>query len=256
MDNTLDPRAIAVLTDVLDKTRGSTDGLNVKRYRIDHAKDLEVIDQLVNRHLLVLDPQHETMRVGPVGVVFVDTPTRRALVSDLDRVLDYLRDQYRANLEAPVLLARIAEALNLDRSRIEECMVYLRHGFSISISGDLHGPKAYATPSESLLRFDKIRPFLAKRARSWMPDAFEKKPNDKPHGNTVANASKREQVLGAAIAAIIHWPDQCRRGDTFNGHHIATLIDENAQIWWLDGEAPLSVDTMTRLINSWCKLPE
>jgi hypothetical protein len=256
MDKPLDERAIAILADVLDRTSGSLEGLDVKRYRVDHTDNLERIDYLTGKHLLELDRDHQTFRVGHVGLFFIQSLTRQALLADIDRVIDYLGTEYKTNLDQPVLLASIAKALKLKRARVEECLSYIQRGLALGMTTNLRKPDADVVPTEKLIGFGTMETFLEKRARAWFPQAFEdKKTKAKPHGNTEVNAIKREQVLGAAITAITHWPEACRRGDSFNGYRIATLIDQKAPLWWQEGVAPLSIDRMTRLINEHLKLP-
>lgn len=255
MANAPDDRSIEILADILDRTRGTLKGINVKRYRIDHASDLDRIDDLANSHLLELDEHDESFRVGYMGLFFINNTTSKALFRDIDHVLEYLREQYRQNLDHPVSLTAISEALELERSRVEECVFYVQSTFSISVTTNLQDPEAYAVPSESLLRFGEIADFLGERARSWFPDAFATQ-TPKPHRNKERFASDREKVLGAAIAAITNWPEQCKRGESYNGKRIATVLDQKARLWWESGLAPMEIDTMARLINKHLKLPD
>jgi hypothetical protein len=256
MPNLFDERAREILADILEQTHGSLDGLNAKRYRIDHIDDLERLDMLTHTSLLDLGYAHETLRVGPVGLYFIQSATRDALLADIDRVLNYLRELYHETLDQPVRLAGIAQDLDLDRGRVEECISYVRRCVPFVGTVNLHEPDACAVPIESLMQFGKFEEFLAARARSWFPEAYKSNRHDaKPHVNTVVHASKRDQVLGAALAAIVHWPDECKRGNSLMGARIATLIDQKAKLWWTESEAPLSIDIMASLINQHLKLP-
>ncbi len=77
-----DPRSIEILADVLEKTSGTVDGLNVKRYRIKYSDDLNRIDSLTNGHLLKLDRKHKTFRVGNMGLLFIQNETsKEALIN-------------------------------------------------------------------------------------------------------------------------------------------------------------------------------
>jgi hypothetical protein len=43
------------------------------------------------------------------------------------------------------------------------------------------------------------------------PERFDlPNPNKQPYGNTAPNAKKRELILGAVIAVLSKFPDQCR----------------------------------------------
>jgi hypothetical protein len=256
MPNLFDERARNILADILEQTHGSLDGINVKRYQIDHIDDLERLDMLTHTSLLDLGYAQESLRVGPVGLYFIQNATRDALLADIDRVLDYLRERYHEALDQPVLLADIAQDLDIDRRRVEECISYVRRGVPFVSTVNLHEPDACAAPTESLMQFGKFEEFLAVRARSWFPEAYKSNRCDpKLYANTVVHGSKREQVLGAALAAIVHWPKECKRGNSLIGARIAALIDQKAKLWWTESEAPLSIDIMASLINQHLKLP-
>jgi hypothetical protein len=254
MSEILDQRSLEILEDVLEKTHDSTIGLNIKRYRIDHEKDLDRLDYLTNKRLIQMDRNQSTMRIGYMGLVFVRNGTREALINDIDRILDQLREQYRKTLDEPVALTDISKKIKLPRARVDSCVDLIQSCFSI---GHLLAEDAKVFPSEYLHRVRNFEDFISARALEWFPQLSKKEPTKiKPHGNTEIHAKKREEVLGAAITAIISWPDKCKNGSAYSGTKIATLIDQKAQLWWSEGTAPLSIDIMARLINQYLKPPE
>lgn len=259
MPKLLDQRCLEILADVLEQTQDSLDGLNAERYRIDHIDDLERLDSLMRKNLLIADYAKDTLRLGPVGLYFIRNATRDALLADIERIVDYLRNQYRETPDQshPVRLANIAEELAIDRRRVEECLDYMRHIVPYGGSVNMSDPEAFVNPTEMLFCFDRFEGVIAEYAQQWCPEAAKanRAGAAKPYADTEVHASKREQVLGAAMTAIVHWPDECKRGKTFNGTRIATLIDQKAFLWWAEGEAPLSIDSMARLINRYLKLP-
>ncbi|MFZ5621440.1 MAG: hypothetical protein ACOY5W_10490 [Pseudomonadota bacterium] len=80
-----------------------------------------------------------------------------------------------------------------------------------------------------------------------------KPPEDKPvHGNALKNAEKRQQVLGAAIAALVRYPAQCKdRGEKPTGTQIAKVLEQQQTTLFPDGTAPLGIRTMADLINEY-----
>lgn len=69
----------------------------------------------------------------------------------------------------------------------------------------------------------------------------------KPHGNKEVNATKREEVLGAALSVLKAYPDKCT-----DGAKIRKMIDEKSLIFWPSAsEPPLSSDVIERLVNDW-----
>jgi hypothetical protein len=80
------------------------------------------------------------------------------------------------------------------------------------------------------------------------------KPAKKPHGNAERFSSAREQVLGAALHVVTHFPSQCQSDDRkFKATKIAGLIDEKSGLFWPDdpNEPPLSRGEMENLIREW-----
>ncbi|MGD0960834.1 MAG: hypothetical protein ABSB19_13595 [Methylomonas sp.] len=76
----------------------------------------------------------------------------------------------------------------------------------------------------------------------------------KNHGNAERFAQAREQVLGAALAVIVQWPEKCKSNSSgkFEATKIAGLIDEKSLLFWEEtGEPPLSLEKMERLISKW-----
>jgi hypothetical protein len=72
------------------------------------------------------------------------------------------------------------------------------------------------------------------------------------HGNVEANATKRVQILKAAIYCYLLAPAKCPTNRAW-----ANYIDEKASLFWPDkGEPPLSIDTIERLIGEAKKTPD
>jgi hypothetical protein len=86
----------------------------------------------------------------------------------------------------------------------------------------------------------------------WVNERFPlKKPVIKKPGNTEANASKREEILGAAVAIIANFPEECTHGKSIVGTRVCKLMQSKAKTWWENEELPLKHDTVTELINKW-----
>jgi hypothetical protein len=75
----------------------------------------------------------------------------------------------------------------------------------------------------------------------------------KIHGNTERFARNREQVLGAALHVLTHWPYKCQNSlGKFEATKIAEMIDSKSGLFWPEtGEAPLNRQKMEREISKW-----
>lgn len=78
-------------------------------------------------------------------------------------------------------------------------------------------------------------------------------PKISSHGNAERFAKNREQVLGAAIHVITHWPDKCQNSSgKFEATKIASMIDSKSGLFWPEkGEPPLNRQKMEREIGKW-----
>lgn len=100
--------------------------------------------------------------------------------------------------------------------------------------------------TEELIRFQKEGSSHV-RTDPELPRNYKK-----PHGNAENHARNREAVLKAAIAVKANSPDLC--GET--NRDWAKAIDEKARLFWPDGEPPLKLDTIERLLGDCMKLPD
>jgi len=251
MLNLFDDRTPTLLAEVLDQTHNTLDGIGYRRFRADHATDLERLDELARKNLLNVDDVHDTFRVGFMGLYFVESATRDALFADINRILDLLREKYRQTSEQPVTLAVIADTLKLERSRVECCVDYIRKALTLAGTTDLQDPNAVAVPSEFLLKQGKFEELLDERARSWFPGLFKKERTVSTHGNVEVNAATREIILGAALWVINNDPKNCLHGDQLSGERIVEQIELNISRWWPDERTVPTHPTMVESINKY-----
>ena len=81
------------------------------------------------------------------------------------------------------------------------------------------------------------------------PELRRTKKNTKPHGNTERNAQNRERCLGAALAVIFRFPENCQ-----DAEKITRTVEEKALLFWPDeGEPPLKHEPLVKLIRKHLK---
>jgi len=69
------------------------------------------------------------------------------------------------------------------------------------------------------------------------------------------HATKREQILGAALSVLAGYPEQCRnKSGSLEATKIRLLIEEKALLFWPETGSPvLSTEGIERLIREWIK---
>lgn len=80
--------------------------------------------------------------------------------------------------------------------------------------------------------------------------------NTKPNGHTERHAQNREQVLGAALHAVLHWPEECKNKNGYvQARKIAKCIENHSVFLFPEtGASPLSEGQMERIVGKWVNL--
>ena len=128
--------------------------------------------------------------------------------------------------------------------------------FALSVTppskgGVLSGDPARVAVSDLWVRADELRRFQNEGSSHVRTDPELPLNFKKPHGNAEKHAINREAVLRAAMAVNANFPDLCKTIRDW-----AKAIDEKARLFWPDGEPPLKLDTIERLIGESLKLPD
>lgn len=74
--------------------------------------------------------------------------------------------------------------------------------------------------------------------------------DESDHANAFAAADERERLLGAALALVTKFPDQCRDPNGFfDGQRITRLIKEKGAVWFPAGPPSLNDDEIAGLLE-------
>jgi hypothetical protein len=96
-----------------------------------------------------------------------------------------------------------------------------------------------------------------------LPGAFERvlefivsvvpRPDTAPdHESLMARANERERLLGAALALVTRFPQQCRNADgAYDGKQLATVLMEKAVVWFPLAAPEMSVEEIASLFESY-----
>ncbi len=138
---------------------------------------------------------------------------------------------------------------------IDEKCVFPDSRFDISASppvdGQLFGEPIRVTATDLWVRTEELRRFQNEGSSHVRTDPELPLNYKKPHGNAENHARNREAVLRVAIAVKANFPDLCKTNRSW-----ANAIDERAWRFWPEGEPPLALDTIERLLGDCMKLPD
>ncbi len=236
-----------------------------KAFRQNYENKKETIDYLEKIKIFKIEsenPNAKTYYLSDLCLYLADSGLSESILSDISNLCSFCQKVYASN-EADTVNVKakdISEKLNISRSRLEKCMHFLLQTISMGRTTNLSDNDAAICLNDCLDDFDNYAEFLNHKFTSRFIEKSENpEKKEKRHGNTDVHASKREEVLGAALAVLAAFPDQCKSSSgNIIVSKISKLIDQKSTLLFstTNGNPPLSLDTISRLLNKWVKLLE
>ena len=231
-----------------------------KTFRRDHADKAEILDFLEQEQILKVDyakPGNIAYSLSCFCLRIADNKIARNLLNDINRIFRFLHEEYDSSDtdDVSVKVSKISSKLKINKQRLLICFQFLLQIASIGRSQDLSQSDAVIFPGEG---FEKVSNFSDSLDQMFNARFTQKSQIiNKTHGNTEVHALKREQVLGAALAVLSAFPEECKNNSgEIVGSKVARLVDQKSLSLFdtKDGDPPMSLDSISRLINKWLKI--
>ena len=224
------------------------EGIEVNTFRVRNHEHLDLIDKLSNN---VIERKSNVYFVPFTSLLLLENNEVNDFIKSLEPLYSRLKNDYIKAPEGNTKFSTLEELFNSDTDNYKKAIRYLYDSSVINCyPNNLFEDNVSTHYSERILRHESYMGYL----KWWTNVRFQlKEPLIKKSGNTEANASKREKILGAAIAVIANYPKECSWGGSIVGKRVYKQIYEKSLIWWDDGEVPLGDETSIELINKWLK---
>ncbi|MCK4710990.1 MAG: hypothetical protein KAU21_20420 [Gammaproteobacteria bacterium] len=224
------------------------DGIEANTFRVRNHKHLDIIDKLTSD---VIERKSKVYFVPYTSLLLLENDEVNHFIESLEPLYTLLRNNYIKDPEGSTKFSSLEELFNSDKDNYKKAIRYLFDSSVINCYPDNIFDEDNATHySEYTLRHESYMNYI----QWWTNIRFQlEKPLIKKPGNTEANASKREEILGAAIAVIANFREDCSWAGSIVGKRVYKQIYEKSLIWWPDGEVPLGDETSIELINKWLK---
>jgi len=191
------------------------------------------------------DPELPMEFHGCYGLYFEDVRRLDRVVSiEVNRLFD---ESYIGLEEYPEIM--VIPPLQIDDSDIvfslkERIRFEKEHGLFEQLE-----PITGAVPGRELLELEFDLPKAERKERDRSVTKKE------VHGNAIRYASKRQEVVGAALALLAQYPEMCRDDkQNVRATKVRKLIEGKALLFWPEtGEPPLSSEVIERLLTSYLK---
>lgn len=248
---TLSEQEKALLAEALHRGGEGERTFPASRFRADHGDHLPLLDGLQERGLIQREHDKDIYWIPLATLALLDDEAAKRILATLPKLYTLLREAYEKDLDRPIPMDRIADELQMSRHELARLVAYLRDPGVITSTSDPMAPDGVIVPTEKVLEHQTFEDLLDWWIRVVYRPSKEAK---KKHGNAVVNAAVREQILGAALAILAKYPDECRWGGRIAGGRIAKIMDRKAPIWWPnEGSPPLEASTIADQLNNYLK---
>ena len=258
MNNPITSRQSHILSEILEESLKSNPNLNPIQFRNKHSDYLNELDFIESREIAKINTSTSDYELTSIGLILCQSDKSTKLLESIDKICDTLRSLYKDSADQPINYSDFINNLDISEGLASQCLHYVTDIGVISITRGSDNKAINIIPRERLLRFTHFSEIPTSYLPSWFPDwEPKKKQKDKPHGNTESNASKREEILGAALAVMAALPEDCKTSTgSFRGSEIANLIDQKSFAIFdnEDGEPPLGKRQASELINKWLNI--
>lgn len=218
-------------------------------------------DDSFEAHQAALDEQNEKRRKALVKQYVERVKHRGSKEITVDDAIELLC----ACDPTPLDGATIPEALRDHAQQAGEVRPRIENAIAV---GGAHGLKATnrkAKPGDWRIRLANLVEWakrsevgdshIAEEVAARLELSTDAPTSERTHRRAEQFSGRRERVLGAALAVVTHWPDQCRgKHDKFVAQKIAELIEQKSLLLFDgddDGEAPMTVRSMAEHIKHW-----
>lgn len=154
-----------ILREIRESNMARGCGVEAKRYRAGHEDYRAVLDELETRKLL--RREQDKYWVSLNGISLLDDIVSRELFERFEKLFSILREQYKANLDAGLLVADLASMAQLSYESTAESLGYMVEIYcwgsrSTSFDDPLN---ARISPSEHILDYKTFKEFAAEAQR-------------------------------------------------------------------------------------------
>ncbi len=185
-----------------------------------------------------------------------------AYIALLEEPQDKENARKNASYKLKVIIADILNYLNIEEfKRNNHYNANMHNQYLIYTPEDIFD-KYYHKLDYMFSKLEAIKIIDGLKVSNFLKDTPDNQfqPNSKEseaksNAYTERHAANRAEVLGAALAVLAAWPEQCRSKEgKVQGAKIASLVDEKSGLLWPDtGEAPLKKEKIAEFVNSWIK---
>lgn len=157
--------ALEILREIREINMARGCGVEVKRYRAGHEDYRAALDELETRKLL--RREQDTYWVSLNGISLLGDTISTELFDRFEKLFSILREQYKANLDASLLVADLALMAQLSYENTAESLGYMVEIYCWGSRSTLFDDplKANISPSERILDYKTFKEFVSEAQR-------------------------------------------------------------------------------------------
>ena len=151
-----------ILQTILKRFIKDPDGVLIKKFRLEHLKDREILNYFEQYQLLQKNSDQTKYRPSLISLYLVNSDLSKKIFSDIDRICDVLRDHYQLDQKTSISISEINSNVDFDKRYLVTCLNWLNDGVSMGRTTDMMDENAEIKPAEPLFDFSHYVSFPVK----------------------------------------------------------------------------------------------
>jgi uncharacterized protein (TIGR02391 family) len=198
----LDEKKIMLLQEIFVGSTASNTNLNAIKFRAEHCKYIDLIDELVSSRLIDDRDGNYTLRLTTLPEIIDTTPQVQDLIKFCEQLFSTLKKIYLSKPGHSVLLSDLSNSADLPDVITRACIPYFSDALLINgYSTDLLGNVTNLTPAEKLLKHESFIN-VVEEIQSWPKTSISTQKKFTPLSTIfprLGNELAFEQLLHPAI---------------------------------------------------------
>jgi hypothetical protein len=183
-----------LLVDLFNSCHEQNNWVSAKRFSVEHADEIELIENLKRKNLIHWDTGKDTYHIKFRVFLLIEDKQLNETLYAIERVFYCLRDIYIGAAGKGVEIEDLCKQLKQSREQVVEALLYLKEITPFSVSPDLESIDAVVIPTQSFIKYAGFNAIIDEQV-GYLDSAV-----DLPEETKRLRSNQKAKLLSQAVA--------------------------------------------------------
>ena len=183
-----------LLVDLFNRCHEQNKWVSAKRFSVEHADALDIIENLKRKDLIHWDSGTDTYRIKIRVFLLIEDDLLNETLYVVERVFNALRDMYIEEPGRGGNIENLCMQLKLSREQLVEALLYLKEITPFSVSPDLESDDAVVIPSQAFVKYAGFNAIIDEQV------GYLDSTSDLPEESKRLRSNQKAKLLSQAVA--------------------------------------------------------